>query len=342
MVPFNNIGGVLTFNQKIKKREKPEDFIGWKSPDGKLEVVGIHKESVNGKATTFKVICTDCSKDIELFPHGFFVGRKCDLMRGKKPCGCSKRTMWEGWQFLILARRAAKNRFIVHGFSEPFKNAKTKLSLECLKDGSKWTASINHIINNGYGCPKCKSINSAEQKKTPEHIALQKCIDVCKEMNYNPVGFVNSYKNNKSCFEYICKIHGKQSVSYNNFVDNGRRCSGCSKAGYDPNKQGSFYIIQWTKDDHNFIKFGITNRNLSVRVEEQASNTAYYPTVLFSKTWGDGYIPLRLEKSIKSSGLFKIGVVSKENFEDGFTETTDYAKLDNLLCYVRNWLKEEI
>lgn len=24
-----------------KKREKPEDFIGWKSEDGKLEVIGV-------------------------------------------------------------------------------------------------------------------------------------------------------------------------------------------------------------------------------------------------------------------------------------------------------------
>ena len=26
---------------KKRKREKPEDFIGWKSEDGKLEVIGI-------------------------------------------------------------------------------------------------------------------------------------------------------------------------------------------------------------------------------------------------------------------------------------------------------------
>lgn len=27
-----------------KKREKPEDFVGWVSPDGKLEVIGISNE----------------------------------------------------------------------------------------------------------------------------------------------------------------------------------------------------------------------------------------------------------------------------------------------------------
>ena len=36
-----------------KKREKPEDFIGWKSEDGKLEVIGVAGKQ--GSITTFKV-----------------------------------------------------------------------------------------------------------------------------------------------------------------------------------------------------------------------------------------------------------------------------------------------
>ena len=60
-----------TSSENKKKYEKAEDFIGWKSPDGKLEVIGIAGKQ--GYISTFKVICTECSKDKELFPDGYFV-----------------------------------------------------------------------------------------------------------------------------------------------------------------------------------------------------------------------------------------------------------------------------
>ena len=105
------------------------------------------------------------------------------LLRGKKPCGCSNKPAWEDWQYLILARRAGEKKgFIVHGFAEEFKNHKTKLDLECLKDGHKWTARINDIITNGRGCSKCAGVY-----RPTEQEALQKCIDICKEMNYDVV-----------------------------------------------------------------------------------------------------------------------------------------------------------
>ena len=63
------------------KQQKAEDFIGWKSPDGKLEVVGIAGKQ--GKITTFKVTCTECSKDKALFPDGYFISTKGNLVSGK-------------------------------------------------------------------------------------------------------------------------------------------------------------------------------------------------------------------------------------------------------------------
>lgn len=238
-----------------KKRQKPEDFIGWRSPDGKLEVIGIAGK--RGTNTLFKVTCTECSKDKELFPTGYFVSMKGDLGRRRKPCGCAKTPKWKDWQFLILARRAAKDRFVVHGFAEEFKNAHTKLNLECLKDGYKWVASSNNVINKGSGCPKCK----VEQQKTPEHIALQKCIDICEEMGYNFIGFVEGYKNCYSLFEYVCKIHGKQNVSYDSFVNGGSRCGGCAKDlgngnGYYPERKDETDFLYILNFNDKFIKVG--------------------------------------------------------------------------------------
>lgn len=305
-----------------KKRQRPEDFIGWKSDDGKLEVIEIYQESINGKPALFKVTCIECSKDPELFPDGYFVSIKSNLVKGQKPCGCGRTPRWFDWQYLILARRVAKKCFIVHGFAEEFKNAHTKLNLECLKDGHKWVANIHSVINIGSGCPKCSNnYNPTEQE------ALQKCIDLCKEMDYGVVGFVDGYKNNKSAhFEYICKTHGKQNVIYNSFVNKGTRCSGCAEHGYSTSKQGTLYVYRWTKDNHSFIKFGITNQKEIARIKQQKRETEYEYKKVWSATFEDGAIPLYIENYIKNSGI-EIGVISKEEFPDGFTETTNTSNL---------------
>lgn len=283
-----------------RKYEKAEDFVGWKSEDGKLEVIGITGK--HGAKTLFKVTCTECSKDPELFPDGYFVSQKCHLVNNHKPCGCSKFN-WEDWQYLILARRAAKGRFIVHGFAEEFKNAKTKLSLECLKDEHKWTASINHIINKHNGCPKCKGTNSAEQLKTPEHIALQKCVDICKEMGYNSIGFVDGYKNNKSArFEYICKIHGKQNVYYSDFVSGKSRCKGCWKDrqkdlgngnGYFPERKDETDFLYVLNFDNKFIKVGrsfdVDERINSLKYESGVPKSKIHKLRIFTATHQEIY-----------------------------------------------------
>ena len=286
-----------------KKRapaQKPEDFVGWKSPDGKLEVTEIHGKQ--GRITTFKVTCTDCSKDPELFPDGYFVSTKGNLLKGKKPCGCSKIPKWEDWQFLILSHRAAKDRFIVHGFAEEFKNQNTKLNLECLKDNYEWTASVNGVINGGYGCPKCKGVTLSEQQKTPEHIALQKCVDICKEMDYDVVGFVDGYKNAHSRFEYVCKTHGKQEVNYNNFVNNARRCNGCWKDkqkelgngnGYYPERKDETDFLYVLDFNDKFIKvgrsFNVDERIKGLRTVSKTTKNKIHKLRIFTATHQEIY-----------------------------------------------------
>lgn len=80
-------------------------------------------------------------------------------------------------------------------------------------------------------------------------------------MNYEVIGFPNGYKNNRSRFEYICPKHGKQSVKYTNFVNNGTRCGGCWKEsgngnGYFPERaeeQDFLYVLNF---NDQFIKIG--------------------------------------------------------------------------------------
>jgi len=207
---------------KLKKLTKSKDFIGWKSEDGLLEVVDIYGKQ--GSITTFKVICHKCKEDKELFPLGYFVSTKKNLEKGQKPCGCSKSPRWNQEQYLILARRAAQDRFIVHGFAEEFHGNKTKLDCECLIDGYKWTPNLNHLVTGDRtGCPKCGGT-----LKLNELDITTQCKTLCNEINYEFIGFVNGFKGWNSIFNYRCPKHGiQQAVSYY-FISVGSRCNLCA------------------------------------------------------------------------------------------------------------------
>lgn len=215
--------------KKKKKKPKPEDFIGETFNDGKLKVVGIVGKTKSGN-TLYKVTCTECSKDPELFPDGYFVSTKSNLKSGKKPCGCAKIPKWKPFQFIIMAQRIGIGRFIVHGFAEEFNGQDTKLDLECLKDGNRWqSTSITSVINGKSGCPECQNRNTAERCKLDDAVAMNNCSLICQEMGYTVIGFVDGYKNSKSHFEYFCPKHGKQSVRYADFFYKGIRCRKCTK-----------------------------------------------------------------------------------------------------------------
>jgi len=230
-----------------KKKESAEEFVGWKSEDGLLEVVGIHGKI--GRIKTFKVICHKCKEDKELFPLGYFVSVKSSLVNGLIPCGCSKVPKWNKEQFLIIARRTAKDRFIVHGFSEEFHGKNTKLDLECPIDGNRWTTtSIASVISNKTGCPEC----SHDSKRRDKQEVFDKCIAICETEGYKPLGFPNGYKNNKSRFEYRCEKHGIQNVSYDKFVNSANKCKGCWKEKQKEYGNGNGYFPE-RKDEKDFL-----------------------------------------------------------------------------------------
>lgn len=312
---------------RVSKREKPEELIGKFFNNGKLKVVGIMEKELRGGPALFKVVCSVCSNDPELFPDGYFLIRKGCLEAGLIPCGCGKHYKWKEWQYLLKADRAAKvKNFTVNGIVTAFNGVHTKISCKCNIDSHEWTPTLNNIINNKMGCPKCSgSLKYTEQE------ALQKCIDICREMGYIAVGFVDGYKGvRKTKFKYICPEHDLQISTYFDLVTGGSRCPLCAETGYNPNKRGSFYIVKWTKDGHSFIKFGITNRKVETRVAQQACRTEYRPVILFKRSWENGETPLKIEKQVKNSGI-RLGVVDKKIFADGFSETTDISCLGELL-----------
>ena len=209
-----------------RKRIKPEDFIGWKSEDGNLEVVGIHGKL--GRDILFKVECKICSKDKELFPEEYFISRKGDLLRGQKPCGCGRNPQWDKEQFLIRAKRKLGNKDTVQNYAEEFHGAKTRLDCTCNICGNKWNPTLSKVINASQACPICGKANAVSKVRKSEESVIDILSDSCNKKGHVFIGMVGKYKNGKSRFEYCCPIHGIKNTTYDIFIRFDCGCPDCN------------------------------------------------------------------------------------------------------------------
>ena len=229
------------------KRSKPEDFVGWMSDNGNLEVVEFIGKNKSRTANLYKVTCKICSEDKELFPNGYFISRKGDLVRGQIPCGCGRGTRWSPEQYLIRARRAGKDRFIVHGFAEEFHGYNTKVSCECLIDGHLWNPSLDNIVNNGNSCPACGNANIRNARRLDYQDMINRSTDYCKERGYTFIkikeganlGVVNTH------IEFYCDKHGLQTGMYHYLVN---MCWGCKECGKENKKLKASFMYGYYTD----------------------------------------------------------------------------------------------
>lgn len=284
-----------------------DDFIGQTFPTpkgGVMTVVGVVGKSKNG-IKIYSSTCSICSEDKELFPD-LFESQKGNLVNGQVPCGCSKQPKWRPFQATIITRRLcvdAGYEFI--GFPDGYRNQRSKFSYNCPVHG-KQTVTYHSFVNNGTRCPSC----SGNKKKTLEE-AENIVKELCDVEGYEYIGFPEGYKNAFSKFSYNCPTHGKQTVSYDNFVNKGNRCPSCANHGYDQSKPGYFYLFKYEKKDQDQIpvyKFGITNRLVKIRSKEHiAGIKGVKSKMIYEWYFDDGSIPKIME------------IYIKENYETGIS-----------------------
>lgn len=204
----------------------------------------------------------------------------------------------------------------------------TEVDIVCDKHGIFKTTPKKHLLDRelGAGCPECK-ISLLRPIKTEKFII--------KANN------VHSGKYTYSDTEYIdvgtkvlitCSVHG-------NFYQNpvihlsGSGCPGCAHGGFDSTKDAILYLHKIVKDDEVYYKFGITN-NHTRRLSEQNKNFLK-PEVYKIFSSPNGLEILELESKIKRLDI-KRKTLTKEEFEDGYTETFHSTHLETVLEFIYN------
>lgn len=185
------------------------------------------------------------------------------------------------------------------------------------------------------GCSACRC-NGSVAKWTPEQRTYQ-IKQVVKEKEGTFLGWINGYKDSNSRFNWLCKEnHLCNSKCEWAFYD--LRSSTCSPYGFSKDLPASFYIVKWFNDKTKILKFGITNNEVITRVEQQAGKCDLSYEILYDFKFEKGNDAWILEQQYVKPNVER-KVLSKNEMQDGYTETTHFYNLDKILKIVEKYNK---
>ena len=108
-----------------------------------------------------------------------------------------------------------------------YENNKTYLILKCNKCGNIWdTTCYNKFISAGRSCPNC----SPTKKLTKEKI-IESIKEICKEKDYEFIGFNGEYKGLNTKLILKCNKCGEEwnTTTYNNLKKKNRKSHSCGR-----------------------------------------------------------------------------------------------------------------
>lgn len=189
-------------------------------------------------------------------------------------------------------------------------------------------------------CFACGKIVAANKKTKTTKQFIKDSIKIHGDrFNYDKTVYTGSH----SYLSITCKEHGDFEQSATDHLSGYIACKGCSPhSGFDKNKSGEMYFTKWSYGLKIFIKFGITNKTSKSRINKQQtrrSGIMYKPTILNIFKFEDGAECAEVEATVKRS--FNTGVVDKEEFPDGFSETIELQDYPAALALVKKLIKGE-
>ena len=324
-----------------------KEFIGTTFPTpkgGVLTVVGCCKEKW-GRAALFRVECSICSVDVELFPEGF-MSTKGNLVGGQIACGCTRKSQWNEEQYKVLVKRECEKRnYRFLDWGGKFHGHKTKLHLHNLSNGNTWdTTEVNYFLNQGSGCPVAKHVNNGDRRRKPYEDVVKQLRSVCASEGHTFVSPLE-YKNAKSIFKWLCHKGHSCKTSVTGFLQ-GHRCKTCRDLNtgingfYKDRIHEEDYLYIYKIKGQPYIKVGRTFRPDERLKENQTRINKYYgnrkhkitQTHLFTGTHEEIY---NLEQSI----LSKEFVVYSVDLDDGYgsSELLHESCYDAVVAFVGQW-----
>jgi len=298
---------------------------------GTYTYIGSFLDPTPGSRTKFIFHCSICAKDKELFGNSLFWTQKSDFHRGQIFCGCSNSVKWTQDQATVKSERAAREAgHIFQGIIQPFAGGISRCNLYCPKCEHSWTSKLSNLWTLKRGCPKCRSIKglaaaTASNKKSDD-VVIKAFMATGRYHKYTTfVKIERKAKNSKNNYwRLYCPVCDKIAECQQGHLLSGTTPCDCSVL----NKKESYINLLKDGEDIVAIKFGIS-KNSTKRLANYRYNTTYAVEMFCVFRYEDSTACLAAEQDCKNNLV--CGVVSREVFKDGWTETTYPYNLDKVI-----------
>jgi hypothetical protein len=296
-------------------------------PEQQIKVIG-----KIAKSEYYVLKCYVCAEDPELFSNGIFRSTKAKLISGQLPCGCSPSPSWEEHQLQTLCARTCETIGIkfLDTVGE-FKGLNSKARLSCSEHGIWESTTLNSLLYNGVGCPKCAYKQRGMLFAKPE----QTYINTFKESGYFHPDTIfkklsDRYKWDGCFWEVACGYCGVKTKANTRSLQKGRRYCPCGSIS----QRQAYINIVMDLDIPIAIKFGIA-RDSNERLKGLNRGSIYNIVNHAVYSFPDNISCTLAERMCRES--FVCGILPKDEIRSGFTETTYVSNMDNIhKIYVDN------
>lgn len=279
----------------------------------------------------FAVTCKVCSPDKELFPDEYFLVPKSHLKRGTLPCGCSKAPKWTLDQWLIrLQRKASSQGVVFNGMVGKYIGGKTIGNFICPNHGSQPKTFTDFM--NGRVCKECRVEKTKQATTKPDSEMIASFFDSgafhpeTKFWRSERLTPRERYRFGvKSHWNYLCGFCGETGESLASTLRKGGMSCKCSM-----HKQTVAYIYLVKDNDQPlFLKYGITKSAGSRREEFIRRGTPFDIELIIAWKFENSISCQTAEKAVKKA--IRTFPVSKNDFQDGYTETAYISDMENIM-----------
>lgn len=167
----------------------------------------------SGNNKKYKVHCSLCSQDKELFKEGYFKTLIQSLEKGSLPCGCGGNPCYTDEQKIILFKRECvkQNCKLLEVLPFPVRIS-TKFKIQCLTCDKIRTIRWPTFMVQKNGCPSCKNKHSEEKLELSNIKLVNNFYATGKFLE----GTVFRRKGSSAIWEVVCPVCSKDE-----FVEKG-------------------------------------------------------------------------------------------------------------------------
>lgn len=176
-------------------------------------------------------------------------------------------------------------------------------------------SDLNHLIE---GKKSCRCSKCYKWTKDQREFQIR---EIFTSKGWLFVGWKDGYKSAKtSDVLWFCDKGHRNITNLQNLLKR-KSCSSCSGNGFNNNLPASLYIVRWSckNSGYSCLKYGITNKEVISRVDNQKYKTELEPEVLRVFYSTDGHVIEDCEKHIKA--VLGGNYCDRKVLPRGFTET---------------------